>query len=116
MDQVTQQNAALVEQTAAASHAMGDQAQELQNLMGFFTLDEHGGTTSRIATASRSAAGPGTHSGASAKPALSKPRSVAKLHSGTRPAPAPSQPAARRTPVERKPTTTASSSEEWEEF
>ncbi|MFO1372918.1 MAG: bacteriohemerythrin, partial [Candidatus Competibacteraceae bacterium] len=40
MDQVTQQNAALVEQTAAASQAMGDQAHELQNLMGFFKLDE----------------------------------------------------------------------------
>ncbi|HRD50804.1 MAG TPA: methyl-accepting chemotaxis protein [Candidatus Contendobacter sp.] len=40
MDQVTQQNAALVEETAAASHAMGDQAKELQNLMGFFTLDK----------------------------------------------------------------------------
>ncbi len=39
MDQVTQQNAALVEQTAAASHSMGDQAQELQRLMGFFTLE-----------------------------------------------------------------------------
>ena len=40
MDQATQQNAALVEQTAAASQAMGDQAQELQQLMGFFTLDQ----------------------------------------------------------------------------
>jgi len=39
MDQVTQQNAALVEETAAASHAMGDQARELQQLMGFFKLD-----------------------------------------------------------------------------
>ena len=38
MDQVTQQNAALVEETAAASHAMGDQAHDLQQLMGFFTL------------------------------------------------------------------------------
>jgi len=42
MDQVTQQNAALVEETAAASHAMGDQARELQQLMGFFTLEESG--------------------------------------------------------------------------
>jgi methyl-accepting chemotaxis protein len=40
MDQVTQQNAALVEETAAASHAMGDQARELQQLMGFFKLDK----------------------------------------------------------------------------
>jgi methyl-accepting chemotaxis protein len=39
IDQTTQQNAALVEQTAAASHALGDQAQELQDLMDFFKLD-----------------------------------------------------------------------------
>jgi len=40
MDQVTQQNTALVEETAAASQSMGDPARELQNLMGFFKLDE----------------------------------------------------------------------------
>jgi methyl-accepting chemotaxis protein len=40
MDQVTQQNAALVEQTAAASQSMGEQARELRNLMGFFKLDQ----------------------------------------------------------------------------
>ncbi|MFZ1827370.1 MAG: bacteriohemerythrin, partial [Candidatus Competibacteraceae bacterium] len=40
MDQATQQNAALVEETAAASQAMGEQACELQNLMGFFKLDD----------------------------------------------------------------------------
>ncbi len=40
MDQTTQQNAALVEQTAAASHAMGEQAQQLQRLMAFFKLDQ----------------------------------------------------------------------------
>ncbi|MCP5197087.1 MAG: HAMP domain-containing protein [Gammaproteobacteria bacterium] len=39
LDRVTQQNAALVEQTAAASHSMGDQAQTLQQLMAFFKLD-----------------------------------------------------------------------------
>jgi methyl-accepting chemotaxis protein len=39
MDQVTQQNAALVEQTAAASQSMGEQARELHKLMGFFKLD-----------------------------------------------------------------------------
>jgi len=38
MDQATQQNAALVAETAAASQAMGDQAEELQKLMNFFRL------------------------------------------------------------------------------
>lgn len=39
MDQATQQNAALVEETAAASQSMGDQASHLHTLMGFFQLD-----------------------------------------------------------------------------
>jgi methyl-accepting chemotaxis protein len=54
MDQVTQQNAALVEQTAAASHAMGDQAGELQRLMGFFKLERG---TQDSAQASRDTSG-----------------------------------------------------------
>jgi len=40
MDQMTQQNAALVEETAAASQSMGDQAQKLQQLMTFFQLGD----------------------------------------------------------------------------
>ncbi len=38
MDDVTQQNAALVEQAAAASAALADQAQELQKVVGEFKL------------------------------------------------------------------------------
>lgn len=40
MDQVTQQNSALVEETAAASRSMGEQARELQEMIGFFKLGE----------------------------------------------------------------------------
>ncbi len=40
LDQVTQQNAALVEQTAAASQAMGEQAAGLCRLMDFFELGD----------------------------------------------------------------------------
>jgi len=36
MDEMTQQNAALVEQSAAAAHALQDQSKELNRLMGFF--------------------------------------------------------------------------------
>ena len=39
MDEMTQQNAALVEEAASASEAMGEQAQQMQELMGFFSLD-----------------------------------------------------------------------------
>ncbi|MEM9172162.1 MAG: methyl-accepting chemotaxis protein, partial [Pseudomonadota bacterium] len=38
MDKLTQQNAALVEQAAAASEAMGEQAESLDQLMAFFTV------------------------------------------------------------------------------
>ncbi|MCB1769763.1 MAG: bacteriohemerythrin [Candidatus Competibacteraceae bacterium] len=40
MDQVTQQNASLVEETAAASQAMSDQARELMEVIQFFKLGE----------------------------------------------------------------------------
>ncbi|MBC7950679.1 MAG: methyl-accepting chemotaxis protein, partial [Rhodospirillaceae bacterium] len=36
MDEMTQQNAALVEESAAAAHALEDQSRELNRLMGFF--------------------------------------------------------------------------------
>jgi methyl-accepting chemotaxis protein len=38
MDQVTQQNAALVEQAAAAAESMQDQAASLSSLVGTFQL------------------------------------------------------------------------------
>ena len=40
MDEMTQQNASLVEEASAASEAMGAQAQELDALVSFFKLDE----------------------------------------------------------------------------
>jgi len=40
MDAVTQQNAALVEQAAAASAALAGQAQQLQSVVGEFKLDD----------------------------------------------------------------------------
>ncbi|MFO1349970.1 MAG: methyl-accepting chemotaxis protein [Gammaproteobacteria bacterium] len=40
MDEMTQQNAALVEEAAAASEAMSEQAQALNGLMAFFRVGE----------------------------------------------------------------------------
>ena len=40
MDQVTQQNAAMVEQSTAASHSLADEAQELARLVGQFNIGE----------------------------------------------------------------------------
>ena len=40
MDEVTQQNAALAEQTSAAALSMNEKAREMDGLMGFFTLSK----------------------------------------------------------------------------
>lgn len=42
MDETTQQNAALVEENTAAAHSMVEQAQVLERLMQFFTIDDSG--------------------------------------------------------------------------
>ncbi|MBV9076644.1 MAG: methyl-accepting chemotaxis protein, partial [Methylobacteriaceae bacterium] len=70
MDQVTQQNAAMVEQSTAAAHALAREADELGSLVARFTLAE------------RPAARP-----TSAKPALAKPTPA-------KPTPKPAAPAA----------------------
>jgi methyl-accepting chemotaxis protein len=59
MDTVTQQNAALVEQAAAAAEAQQDQAQQLSQLVGVFKLDAQqppSGNGRRPATQARPAA------------------------------------------------------------
>ena len=40
MDEMTQSNASLVEEAAAASQAMGAQAEELSSLVAYFNLNE----------------------------------------------------------------------------
>jgi len=40
MDQVTQQNAALVEEAASASQSMRESAESMQALMGFFKVHD----------------------------------------------------------------------------
>jgi methyl-accepting chemotaxis protein-1 (serine sensor receptor) len=42
MDTVTQQNAALVEEAAAAATALQEQAEKLNQVVGFFRLDGRG--------------------------------------------------------------------------
>jgi len=49
MDEVTQQNAALVEQAAAASQSMQDQAAALAEVVGFFKTGERPGTAIMLA-------------------------------------------------------------------
>jgi methyl-accepting chemotaxis protein len=47
MDQVTQQNAAMVEQSTAASHALAQEAEELRRLVGRFELGDGGAAPAR---------------------------------------------------------------------
>jgi methyl-accepting chemotaxis protein len=65
MDQATQQNAALVEQSAAAASSLRQQADELVHSVAVFRLKGTGGEVKRIAVATPAAA-----------PALSKPASL----------------------------------------
>ncbi|HUM92149.1 MAG TPA: methyl-accepting chemotaxis protein, partial [Candidatus Competibacter sp.] len=105
------QNAALVEQTAAASHSMGDQASELQRLMSFFKLDQRGTPTAVTVTPSSKATSKAQSPSQTVqkpdhrRPATVKPISI-KSQLATRPIPVPQKLTA----------STATASDEWEEF
>ena len=103
MDSMTQQNAALVEQAAAAAQSLQDQASELANVVSIFKLVEGGAAYVAAAAAAAAAA--------SAAPARPAPLRVAS--------------AVLKNPVLKKPVPTASTSkkvvattncDEWEEF
>ena len=77
MDEVTQQNAALVEEAAAASESMDEQANNLDELMKFFRVDEESSSVMRRpvkATAQRPAAAKSTAPKQSAPTRQSAPR------------------------------------------
>ncbi|WP_223469087.1 methyl-accepting chemotaxis protein [Massilia soli] len=104
MDSMTQQNAALVEEAAAAAQSLQDQAGELARVVSIFKLVEgeeiHVAEAAPMATAapaSRPAA-------AKAKPALKRP--------AARAAAAPAAPAAQP----KKIAATTAGNDEWEEF
>jgi methyl-accepting chemotaxis protein len=74
LDQMTQQNAALVEQSAAAAESLKGQAGRLTSLVATFKVDAHGHapTTPSVAPATPSAAAP--------RPAASRPATVPTLN------------------------------------
>ncbi len=53
MDEMTQQNAALVEQAAAAGESLDEQGKYLEHLMAFFNIGEQPSTMSDVKTASK---------------------------------------------------------------
>jgi methyl-accepting chemotaxis protein len=84
MDKVTQQNAAMVEQSTAASHSLASEAQELTRLVGQFRIGaEQGGRSAPGATAAKTTPAP-RPAGDRARPAL--PKEI--IRAVKRPAPA----------------------------
>jgi hypothetical protein len=114
MDGMTQQNAALVEQAAAAFQSLQDQAAELQRVVSIFKLEE--GMEAAVAAAAVAVA-PATAGTAvatravvasAARPQLKKPAT------GTKPAARPA-PAAEKGATSKK-VAAAAASDDWEEF
>jgi len=103
MDQVTQQNAALVEEAAAAAESMQEQSAKLADVVSVFKLDGVSGVPAlaRPAAPVRATLPRRTPAVAAPKPAAAKAPAAA-------PAPAPAVP--------RKAAAVASESGDWEEF
>ncbi|MBI5920390.1 MAG: hypothetical protein HY847_01930, partial [Betaproteobacteria bacterium] len=93
MDEVTQQNAALVEEAAAAAESLEEQARGLMQAVGMFKLDE--GHRSQLVAA------------APARPQLSAP---------TKPASQAKPTAAQAKPKKIPPPAASDPEDEWEEF
>jgi methyl-accepting chemotaxis protein len=89
MDQVTQQNAALVEEAAAAAEALQDQAGNLAQVVSVFKLDGRQGAAPSMSGSRKLVPGP----------------AAAQVH------PAPGKPPARRSAA-----TAKASSDDWEAF
>ncbi|WP_318013438.1 methyl-accepting chemotaxis protein [Paucibacter sp. Y2R2-4] len=128
LDQMTQQNAALVEESAAAAESLKDQAQRLTEVVSVFKLSSHEGQTQYKAPAKSSSSAKGGNkpsSGlggssfkSSAKPAAS---SAAKSPSGGAASSSASAPAASAAPSPRPapaPAPSASSDDhgDWQSF
>ena len=76
MDEVTQQNAALVEEAAAASESLDDQARGLDNLMTFFTLSAADSAQRAAPRVAAAPAAPAAAAPRAARPAARKPAPV----------------------------------------
>jgi len=100
MDEMTQQNAALVEQATAASESMNEEAKSMNGLMDFFILDEEEPEPVRVAAPKRRR-GRGRSDVPAAAPQRSRSRSAA--------ASSPARSSRPSTPV-------ADDDDEWEEF
>jgi methyl-accepting chemotaxis protein len=77
LSQITQQNASASEELAATSEEMSGQAGALQDLMGFFTIDTHGGQPGQRASAARPHKPAASAKAPAARPAHGQPHKAA---------------------------------------
>jgi methyl-accepting chemotaxis protein len=110
MDEMTQQNAALVEQAAAAAESMQDQAQKLAEAVSIFVLTGDGNERAQARVAPPRAAPRSASAPAPARVAPSKTPLRVAAPAARKPAPATKRaaPAAQ--------STTTAGGDEWEEF
>ena len=95
MDEMTQQNAALVEEAAAAAESLNEQANSMSAAVSVFRLDHHSGPSAR----------------AKAKPMASSASSASSTHAAALPAPK-----AKAKAVASKAGRSAAAEDEWQEF
>jgi len=122
MDGMTQQNAALVEQAAAAFQSLQDQASELQRVVSIFKLEDGAEAAAAVAApASTMAVATRAVAAVPARPQLKKP-AVASDKSDAKPTGKPAAKAAStKAPAAEKAATSkkvaaAAASDDWEEF
>ncbi|MGZ5202756.1 MAG: methyl-accepting chemotaxis protein, partial [Telluria sp.] len=112
MDSMTQQNASLVEEAAAAAQSLQDQATELSRVVSIFKLDEE----DEQAAAPVAAALPSTSNLPAVRPAATRragPRPGVKKPAAARTEPTAEAPADAKP---KKPMAAATAGDEWEEF
>jgi methyl-accepting chemotaxis protein len=116
MDSMTQQNASLVEEAAAAAQSLQDQAGELARVVSIFKLDEaeeqQVAAAAPLAPALPAASNlpavrPPAARRAGPRPGVKKPATAARAEPSTE-APAEARP--------KKPVAAATAGDEWEEF
>ena len=122
LDQMTQQNAALVEESAAAATSMRDQADRMADAVGVFrtgATDHFSAPVARRAAAPASSPKPAATSAPRRAPVaapLAAPRKAAPQASLNRPAPAPAPSPATRTALPPASKSKSADEGDWETF
>ena len=112
LDQMTQQNSALVEESTAAADSLREQAMKLTQVVALFRVN---GSTSAPAPASRPAAAPRPAVAPAVRAATPRP-ALAKASAAPRPAAPSPGPAAALPPKASSPKLAADNNDDWESF